>query len=155
MKRLIPTLLILMLVIGCGCPKQLVASQSVTDTLVVEKKVVLRDTVFQTKTAKVFVEVPTLNIEHFDKLSAQEGNARVIIQRVRDTLRVTAQCDSLKLRAQLRDELTHEIQKTHVVDTQIIKVRYTPWPVKALAWVGGIGLGLIGVKIAFKNSLPF
>lgn len=79
MKTLIPTLLILMLVIGCGCPKQLVASQSVTDTLVVEKKVVLRDTIFKVDTREVRVEIPIEKVVEKPIIKYQD-NTRVIIQ---------------------------------------------------------------------------
>ena len=153
MKAFIITATILMLVTACGGHKNIVATASVTDTLTVVRRIVERETSFKTDTARVYVSVPMFKILR-DTIIKQNKNARVIIKQIRDTLRITATCDSLEIRAKIKDELIHEIQNRVEVKTIIQKERYTPWPVKALAWCGGVGLGLIGLKTVFKNSLP-
>lgn len=134
----------------------------ITDTLTVEKKIIERDTIFFTDTARVAVKVPVLKLKDtskpFKPIIKQHKNARVIIKRVRDTIRFTAECDSLELAAKIKDQFVKEHHKKEIVKTEIVQMRYVPKLVKWLAWIGAIALVLAGVKIAskfYKFKLPF
>jgi len=162
MKRFFYIGLLLLLITSCQCPKMMTDTKVITDTLTIEKKIVERDTIFFTDTARVAVKVPVLKLKDaskpFKPIIKQHKNVRVIIKRVRDTIRFTAECDSIELAAKIKDRFIKEHHKKETVKTEIVQMRYIPKLVKLLAWLGGIALVLIGVKIAsrvYKFNLPF
>lgn len=150
MKKVLFIVLILVAFTACKCPKIVADTQVVRDEIVRTKEVLVRDTIFVTDTAKVVVEVPVEKITEVPVIKYRK-NARVIVQKVRDTIRITAECDSIALAAKIRDKITREQSVKEIVTTEIVRVRYTPGLIKALAIIGGIALGAIAIKLTINK----
>ena len=150
MKKVLLFALILVVFASCKCPKIVTDTQVVRDEIVRTKEVVVRDTVFITKPTKVFVEVPIEKITEVPVIKYRK-NARVVLQKVRDTIRVTATCDSIALAAKIKDQLTTEKQVKEIVTTEIVRVRFIPWTVKALAIIGSGCLIVFGTKLIINK----
>ena len=144
---------------GCGCPKPVVAGATQTvvrDTVFVEKTVRIRDTILKIEPREVRVEVPVKDVvvrQAHQPLIQHQDKVRVVVQTIRDTLRITATCDSLAIRAQLREEWSREVQAKETVKTVVHQERYTPFVTKLLAWVGGLGLLTVAGRIIIKKYL--
>lgn len=162
MKQLFYIGLLLILVTSCRCPKVMTDTKVITDTLTVEKKIIERDTIFFTDTARVAVKIPVFQLNDISKpfkpIIKQHKNARVIIKRIRDTIRFTAECDSIELAAKIKDQFIKEHHKKETLKTEIVQIRYIPKWVKWLAWLGAICILAIGVKVAsrfYGFKIPF
>lgn len=150
MKQLLFVVFLVVAFTACKCPKIVADTQVVRDEIVRTKEVLVRDTIFVTDTAKVVVEVPVEKITEVPVIKYRK-NARVIVQKVRDTIRITAECDSIALAAKIRDKITREQSVKEIVTTEIVRVRYTPGLIKALAIIGGIALGAIAIKLTINK----
>lgn len=150
MKKLFFLTLVLVAFASCKCPKIVADTQVVRDEIVRTKEVLVRDTIFVTDTAKVVVEVPVEKITEIPVIKYHK-NARVVVQKVHDTIRITAECDSIALAAKIRDKIVREQQVKEIVTTEIVRERYTPWMTKALAIIGGLTLGAIAVKLTINK----
>ena len=122
------------------------------DSLRIDSQTQLRDTLFKVPLARVRAALPLSALKQsakpFKALVSKDKNARLVVRRIRDTLRIVAQCDSLSLAAQIRDRIIKETHRKRVVQTRVVRQPYVPGWVKILAWAGGLGLLFTGVKIA-------
>lgn len=157
-----------LLFLGCSSQKPLLAEQSVQekDSIWVEKKVIVRDTVFITDTAQVVerISVPVFkerlnsSEKDFKPILKKQGNATLKIERKWGQLEFTAECDSLQIAAELNDTYTdkHQTKEKTITITKIEKERYVPWWVKILAYVGAGSLSLLAIKTILRSiKIPF
>lgn len=156
MKQLITILSIAWiaaLTVGCKHTAPIVQTRTVTDTVYTQVETVVRDTVLMAPAAKVDVE---LQVEAFLKESLkgfekQFKNATLKVGRINDTIRIECACDTLAIKAQLRDRYAKEWRKTEIKDVKEVPVKYIPAWIKYLAWLGGavcvIILGLAAIQI--------
>ena len=149
--RFIGLLMAFPLFVSCQASKP--QPPQITDSVVVEKTVVLRDTVFQAPSAATSLSV---SMKEFSKgfkkpVSSQKGHATAILSQVGDRVRVDCLCDSVAIRAQLRDQYEQRLHKQTITQTPE-QSYYTPWYMKALATVGGLSIVLLVAGIIYKTK---
>ncbi|MEH0008015.1 MAG: hypothetical protein V6Z82_04775 [Flavobacteriales bacterium] len=136
----------------CAVHKPILAGEQVVrDSVVVDTKTVLHDTVFVTPKSQVttYVALSDLGAKPVVK---QSKNARIVVKKINDTVFVQAGCDTLALAAKIKEHFIKEFHAT--VETEIVRQKYIPWWAKILCWAGGAALGFLGFKIA-KIFSPF
>lgn len=146
MKKVLTIVILLVVVASCKCPKIVTDTQVVRDEIIRTKEILVRDTIIVTDTARIVVEVPVEKITEIPVIKYRK-NARVILQKIHDTIRVTAECDSIKFAAKIRDQITKEQKVKEVITTEIVYERYVPWTIKFLATIGGLTLGAVILKL--------
>ncbi|MBD3748514.1 MAG: hypothetical protein IE931_03365 [Sphingobacteriales bacterium] len=144
MKKL-PIFLLLMALLAiasCKCKQPVITQQKVTDT--VTKTIVIRDTVLIAPKAQTQIKIPVKALatgKGFNQTS-KSGQANLNIKRENDNLVIDCLCDTLAIKAQLRNEFEQRNHK-EVLYQPPVEVKYTPLFTKILAWIGGIFLTLI------------
>jgi hypothetical protein len=150
-------ILALVVLTGCGGGKRpLATTVSTLDSTHVIKRVQERDTIVRLPFYKVGLVI------HQDELgeepvSRKSGNARLEMYKKNDSIYASAECDSLELQLKLRDSIisTYRNRKT---DTTITlppeEIEFVPWPVKMLAWLGGILLLYLVIRLGIKFIKP-
>lgn len=156
MKKSIVFILIVAVLSSCFCSK-VTDQQVIKDTVEVTKTVIIRDTILKTDTARVAVTIPLKGIQNpFKPVIKQNKNARIVIQKVNEThfdtirevLEIEAQCDSIELAAQIKDQLIKE-QKEKVI-TETVVVYKTP---KWVWWLLIVIILAILIRVIFKVTL--
>jgi len=147
----------LFLLIGCSGSKRMITNTvSTLDSTHVERSVKLRDTIIKVPSYKVGV------FEYQDRLSEKpikksNGNASVELYKKNEIVYANASCDSLELQIKLKDSLIKSYREL-ITDKQTtlppVAVKYIPWIIKILAWIGGIALLLIVIKVALFIYKP-
>ena len=144
--RLNPYIAISFLLMGCTCQKPVIDSRNVIDTVKVETKTRVHDTVFVTPKSQVTTHIALSDLGA-KPVVKQSQNARIVIKRVNDTVFVEGDCDTLALAAKIKEHFTKEVHDKATVQTEIIRQKYIPWWARVLCWVGGAALGFIGFKV--------
>ena len=142
---------LMLLSASCASHRPLVENRLVRDSVRVDSQTQLRDTLLKVPLARVRAALPLSDLKAakpFKGLMRKDKNLRLVVRRIRDTLRIITQCDSLSLAAQIRDRIIRETRQKQVVQTRFVRQPYVPGWVKLLAWAGGLGLLFTGVKIA-------
>ena len=155
MKYLL-SILALFLLLGCGSKRMITNTVSTLDSTYVKSSVKLRDTIIQVPFYKVAVS--SLQDKLTEKpIKRTQGNASVELYKKNETIFASASCDSLELELQLRDRIISTFRERST-DTQTtlpqIEVKYIPWIIKMLAWIGGIALLILGIKVALFIYKP-
>tara|TARA_Y100001963_G_scaffold152551_1_gene237608 strand:- start:358 stop:1254 length:897 start_codon:yes stop_codon:yes gene_type:complete len=143
-------------IVGCGGSKRpIVESVSTIDSTTVTKSVRLRDTIVRTPYYKigVFKSIKDL-VSSKDPITSNKGNATVSLWAENDTIYATAECDSLEIQLQLRDSIINTLRQRLTEKTTVQQVKYIPWTVKALAWIGGIAVFITVAFVAYKIFKP-
>lgn len=150
------------LLASCGSTEVIKQSKETSKVVAVEKKVIVRDTVFVTDTVKLVQKLAIKDLEAkkepFKPIIKKRKNARVIIKKVYDTLHVEIQCDSIELAAKIKDMFVKELKQEVKVEVKEVPMKYTPRLTKWLAWIGSLSLGVLGVFGAskiYKFKIPF
>jgi hypothetical protein len=144
MKKLLTILLLLAMFafVSCKCKQASVIQNSVTDTLT--KTIIMRDTVLIAPQAQTQIKIPVKDFatgKAFNKTQKSE-QANLSAIKENDTLIVNCLCDTVAIKAQLRNEFQQRYHK-EVIYQPPIRVKYTPWHTKILACAGGIFLTLL------------
>ena len=124
-----------------------------------EKEVYIRDTVFVTNASSVSTSLPITDPHFksaFKALSKTFKNATVSAKIVGDSLQIDCKCDTLFIKAQLRDtyekeyhsrqrdSLLNEFRATSEKENKTILEKHVPGWVKFFAWSGGaLWLGVL------------
>lgn len=135
------------LLTGCTCQKPLIANRTIVDTVKVKSETIVHDTVFVTPKAQVKTRIALADLGA-KPVVKQSRNARIVIQKVNDTVFVEGDCDTLALAAKIKEHFVKEIHDKQTVQTEILKQKYIPWWAKVLCWAGGAALCFGGFKIA-------
>lgn len=143
--------------LAAGCRNGLPVTNTVIvhDTTTVVNTVTVRDTVLITERASVDVrmQIDQLLKESLKGFEKQFKNAKLHVVRINDTVRITCECDTIALTAQLRDRYQHEWRKTLTARQQTIPVKYIPRWVQVLAWIGGALSAATLIYIIIKIKL--
>ena len=155
MKYLL-SILALFLLLGCGSKRMITNKVSTLDSTHVETSIQLRDTIIQVPFYKVAVSSLQDKLTE-TPIKKTHGNASVELYKKNETIFASASCDSLELEIQLKDKLI-ETYRELIKDTQTtlppVEVKYIPWIIKILAWIGGIALLILGIKVALFIYKP-
>ena len=156
-------LLISLLLITVSCSRKAVPQESVVvrDTNYVETKVIERDTVILIMNSGVSVTLPKILPVDFNKIPVskngkiekRDGQARLVITEIQDSLRVDCNCDTLDIKAKLYDTFQKENRRTLTEKNIVQQVKYVPKWVKVLAWSGAVFYVFIGVGIFRKLKI--
>lgn len=148
MKRILIVVFICLALGACSSKKQV--SQSETSIREKQHKVFYVDTLLYTPASKTGLSLSISQLCDSLKLKtnwkSKSGNATAKATVVNDTLFLTAECDSIELRAQIKRELIKEFEsnkKEHVEDnrTGISGFRY--YSTVILTLIAGIAIGII------------
>lgn len=147
----------MILIAGCGANKRpLATTVNTLDSIRVDRQVVLRDTLVKLPYYKIGVSVAQDKLTE-DPVTRTNGNAKVELYKKDDIIYANAVCDSLELKLQLKDELI-ETYRLQLKDTTITlppeQIKYVPWYIKALAWIGGIFSLYAVVRIIYTIYKP-
>lgn len=155
-------LVLIILLISVSCSRKAVLQESVVvrDTTYVETKVMERDTVILIMDSGVSVTLPKNLPDDFNKIpeskngkiEKKDGQARLVITDIQDSLLVDCNCDTLDIKAKLYDTFQKENRKIQTEKTITQRVRFIPKWVKVLAWSGVVFYVFIGVRM-FKGLM--
>lgn len=154
--RFIAALLVGILFMGCCSKRPLATTVSTLDSTHVEKTVRLRDTIVNLPFYKVGIISAAKDLTG-DPISKRNGNATVNLYKKNDSIYASAACDSLELQLQLKDSIISSFREVKTATTVTLppeQVKFTPWYMKALAWIGGISLLYILIKVAYTLYKP-
>lgn len=140
---------IAVLTVGCKNIAPIVHTRTVTDTVFTEVETIIRDTVLIAPAAQVDIEmqVEAFLKESLNGFQKQFKNAKLNVVRVNDTIRIECECDTLALKAEIRDRYESEWRKTEIIEVREVPVKFVPWWVKTLAWIGG-AVALVVLSLA-------
>lgn len=157
MKKLFSASLLLfvcsvMLLVGCSRKVTPPTSSKVTsDSIITDRYVIERDTTLKTPSALVGLKIPLTTIkEGFKPVENSKKQSKVSAKVENGNLVVDCKCDSLEIAAKIRDTYESALRKTTTVETITQEVRYVPWYIKLLAWIGAFALTGLVVLLARK-----
>ena len=153
---------IFILILGCGSKRPIVNTVNTFDSTYVEKFVKIRDTIVKIPSSKVGVVADAKDLNE-EPIKRSNGNSTVELYKKNDSIFANASCDSLELQLKLKDSLisTYRLRET---DTTItlppVEIKYIPWLIKILAWIGGLSLLYFGFRLfrfiqSFYNPISF
>lgn len=104
---------------SCRTSRQVVKNTESKDHQITEIKTTYQDTVFYTQKAETSLKIPiseklfknSLNSFKPQVFTQKNGNAKATVKILKDTILVTAQCDSLALEAKIRQEYFSKIKE--------------------------------------------
>ncbi len=152
MKGIVLLCSVACLVVGCRTAAPIIQTHTVSDTVWVETQTVIRDTVLTAPASRVQSDIAYTKLlnQALNGFEKQFKNARLTVKTIRDTVRITCDCDSIALEAKLRNKIIREMHKTQIKTTEQVPVRYVPKWIKILAWVGGIAVLMLLIGIILK-----
>ncbi len=155
MNKILFFLIILFSVASCCSRKPISASKTIHDTIRVSEFVKVRDTVFVTKPTGTSIDIPVSKITEIkNPIISKKDNSTLTVRREKDTVFIDCDCDSIKLKAQIRDKIINKDRIRSEVELREVPVKFIPWYIKILAWIGGIFIVvIIGVMIGKSSKL--
>lgn len=144
---LLITCLSICLSIGLGGCKSRVSSKmdytfTLKDSLVWERE--MTDSLVKVPHSIVNMVVNPSKMEDGEKRETSKGQANVIVQKVGDTIIVTASCDSLELVVKSLKERLSKISE----ENGNLKEEVKTSPNRLLSFLGGMGIGAFTILIA-------
>jgi len=107
--------------VACSGSKQVTKSET-TKEVFREHKISFKDTLFNIPASKAELSIPLVDLQrpHLEPRDYEQkhGNATAKLRIEKDTVFVSAECDSITLAAQIRQELITEYEK-ETTDTEI------------------------------------
>lgn len=118
---------------SCRTSRQVVKNTESKDHQITEIKTTYRDTVFYTQKAETSLKIPiseklfknSLNSFKPQVFTQKNGNAKATVKILKDTILVTAQCDSLALEAKIRREYYSRLQERDKIKTESVEEKKT------------------------------
>jgi hypothetical protein len=153
---------------SCKSKKALVSN---SDSVSMTSKQVVRDSAIKAPADSAKLSVPVnkvlqaISVSKLNKdttvllgsASSKQANAKATIKD--GNLKVECMCDELELLAHIIDTYTSKAQvKTQTITLPPVQIKYIPWYITVLAWVGGISivatlLTLLAAKFKSKTSV--
>lgn len=137
-----------------GCKSQSALERTVTDTLRIEKKVTVRDTILKTTpvTATSSLTIPCPDVVVKPQV-IRKGPVKLTVKQVGQILGFECLCDTQYIKAALRD--TYEKQYHSKTDYQVKTEykKYIPGYVKFFAWSGVALWLLVIIRLLIKIYL--
>ncbi|AMA48987.1 hypothetical protein [Flavobacterium covae] len=146
------------LLISCRTTRQEIQKTDSQTKVTTEKSITYKDTTLVAPKAETSIKIPLSELGFKNDLktiskpinySQKNGQAKVKIKIVHDTIYATATCDSLAIRAQIKSELTKEMLKESKSDTASEKSK-TGYSFFDLIWAFVIGFGICYLLKTFK-----
>lgn len=121
---------------ACRTSRQVVKNTESKDLQVTEIKTSYRDTVFYTKKAETSLKIPisdlgkcsdeklfkySLNSFKPQVFTQKNGNAKATVKILRDSIFVTAQCDSLALDAKIKKEYFNRYKERDKINNEFVE----------------------------------
>lgn len=148
MKRILSFLPLLMMASGIFsgcCQKTYPTGTIVHDTVTVTREVRLRDTAIVIPGAAISTSLndphdSPRRLGHREKVLRNLRNRQTHLKVTQSAngLTIDCNCDTMAIRAQLRDSLIEVSHQRQEVKTEVVVKKYVPLVVKILAWMGGI-----------------
>lgn len=146
------------LLASCGSVQESTKTQeTVSDSTSVNVKEVKRDTVIEVPGDTTKVSIPVFDLDekpqHFESNTKRSS---LTIRKVNDTLDIDCKCERYKEQIQLLDKIIKRQRKiiTTKKTEKSVPVKFTPWYMKALGWVGALALFAVTVFTAFTIFKP-
>ena len=145
--------LALLLLVGMftSCTRKVYVTNTVTDSVIVNNRVVVRDTVFHTLPASVDTVIFYEHLKTGDTFVKKNGNATLKGKKNKDnSLNLDCECDSLSIKARLVDSFS-SVQSNRI-ETKVTTVekRYVPAFVRWLSIIGGACLVFVIAMIVLN-----
>lgn len=154
--RLLTAILFAILLTGCCSTRPLATTVSTLDSTHTERKVRQRDTLIKLPFYKVEIVKAAGDLTE-EPVVKRNGGASVELFKRNDSIYARALCDSLELKLKLQDSIISTYRQVKT-DTTItlppVEVKYIPWYIKALAWIGGIAVLFLAIKFAYNFYKP-
>lgn len=139
MKRFLQLLLITFLFVSCSSTKE-VHTKEVTTAIEKEHVVTYKDTTFTVPASKASLRISKKQFETTNPSSVidstvfiprvftnKNGRAKATVTILKDTVIVVAECDSIALKAQIKQELIKEFKNTSATEiSKVTKTRGVP-----------------------------
>ena len=147
MAGIIAAIMAMTIILFAGCCKGSYpppASVTVHDTITMTRTVTERDTVLTVPGAGV-----SMDIAPGDTAGRQVRNrqAGLKVTTTGKGLHIDCRCDTVTITAKLRDSLIMLNHQRTEQSREVVREQYTPWPVKGLAWVGGMAILLLAAVV--------
>lgn len=157
MKKIFTFIILVILVCSCSrkVTKSIEKEEIKKDSVYSSVKETYKDSTFIVKADSAQVTLDDCNITEIPVVSETKG-IKLTVKKEKGKLIVTALCKELELKIKLlQKEITnYQSQlrsKSNITVTEKIKeVKYKPWYLVALSWIGIIGLVVLGIKIYKK-----
>lgn len=108
--------------VGSCRPLVTTKETKVTDTIYKDRTVTVRDTVFKTAPAKATAAIATTDLNGLKTpIKKQSNNAKITIKTVHDTVYFECLCDTIAIKAQLRDVFEKEYRARSTLTTETQK----------------------------------
>lgn len=149
-KLFLPVLCLLLT--ACRTSRQVVKNSESSDIKTTELKVTYRDTVFYTSPVETSLKLPVSVLNNCPDpvfknnmpqvWTQKNGNAKATVKLLRDTITLTAECDSIALAAKIKSEYSGTYQeRTKVNEEQIKETSKLNWwlmiSLVAIAFIAG------------------
>ena len=155
MKNAIILLLLIIFAASCGGQKTASVEQHTTvkDSTVVTFKPV--DTIITVPEEKVRIEVPVSELNEVPLVKKGERTT-LSISMIGEVLSAECKAEQLERKIQLMEKTIARLRSTTTDRTETIiqEVKYVPWYIKTLAWIGGITLLVFGIRFAYNFYKP-
>lgn len=163
MKYLISFFFLLFASMAISCSKKTAPQPIVIntkDSVLVDRYVIVRDTIIVSDSASVKVELSQKDLEDLfsgkkDTIRKKNKQASLNLYKDKETGLVNADCDcdTMSIVAKLKDSFQTTTQKTIVTQTITKEVKYIPFFIKVLAWVGAFTVGYFIFSLLWKRVL--
>ncbi|MEZ7494507.1 hypothetical protein QO206_03355 [Leeuwenhoekiella aequorea] len=144
---------------GCKSKATLTETTTIRDSTVTTIKVTPRDTVIRVAGDSLQLKVSLAKLRENLYITETRNRVTASVGLQGDELTVDCKIDSLLVELELRDTiittLRERLEKKATVKE--VPVKYVPWYIKILAWIGGLTVVYLGVKLALfiKSKKPF
>lgn len=143
------------LITGCKSSRQVPVTTNIIqqDTVRVTSTIRIRDTILVTQPAKASMDIQVEDLKEGFFRKNGSRNATVSARVTSGQLNMDCICDSLSIYAQLRDKMiqTDTQRGLTITNTVSKEIKFTPWYIRVLAWMGGISLIIIVSRILLKR----
>ncbi|MGY5253293.1 hypothetical protein [Sphingobacterium spiritivorum] len=143
------------LITGCKSSRQVPATTAIIqqDTIRVTSTIRIRDTILVTQPAKASMDIQVEDLKEGFVLKNSSRNATVSARVTSGKLNMDCICDSLSIYAQLRDKMIQTDTQRRLTITKTVskEIKFIPWYIRVLAWLGGISLIIIVGRILLKR----
>lgn len=132
---------IALLFMGCKTVCLPVEKQVIHDTVLKDKIVIVHDTVLKTPatSVKAKVALSDLKKDDFKPVLKAFKNAKLHVTKDADSLTIDCLCDTVKIKAQLRETIINEYRSKHELIKQApVETKYIPKWVSFFAWLGAL-----------------
>ncbi len=142
-----------LLFMGCKTVCLPVEKQVIHDTVLKDRVVIIHDTVFKTPatSVKAKVALSDLKKDDFKPVLKAFKNAKLHVTKNADSLTIDCLCDTVKIKAQLRETIINEYRSKHELIKQgPVEIKYVPKWIQFFAYVGGAFLIAIIALLIFN-----